>query len=146
MPQHGFASRASSTPQRVIKGVLPDYIRPLSDKFLEEDIDYLERKGALTIPNDRLRNELLKSYIQYVHTFMPLLDLDDFLCTILRNDASRKISLLLFQAVMFAGTAFIDMKYLNSAGYESRKAARKAFFQRARVSGRNESYHGVGQH
>jgi hypothetical protein len=34
---------------------------------------------------------------------------------------------------MFAGTAFVDMDYLRKAGYTNRKAARKAFFQKARV-------------
>ncbi|KKA20995.1 hypothetical protein T310_4975 [Rasamsonia emersonii CBS 393.64] len=34
---------------------------------------------------------------------------------------------------MFAGTAFVDIKHLRAAGYPNRKAARKAFFQRARL-------------
>lgn len=113
--------------------VLPDYIRGLPARLQKEDIDYLAMKGALTIPDATLRNELLKSYIHYVHTYMPLLDLEDFLQTIVQNDGINRMSLLLFQAVMFAGTAFIDLKHLHAAGYSSRKAARKAFFQRARL-------------
>lgn len=112
---------------------LPDYIRGLPARLQKEDIDYLAMKGALTIPDVTLRNELLKSYIHYVHTYMPLLDLEDFLQTIVQNDGINRMSLLLFQAVMFAGTAFIDLKHLHAAGYSSRKAARKAFFQRARL-------------
>ena len=46
---------------------------------------------------------------------------------------SGKISLLLFQTIMFAGTAFVDMKYLRSTGYSNRTFARKSFFQKARV-------------
>lgn len=129
----GLGQMRSPPPRPSPRNSLPDYIQPLPCKFLTEDIDYLERKGALTIPSDSLRNELLKSYIQYVHTYMPLLDLDDFLRVIMRNDASRRLSLLLFQAVMFAGTAFVDIKHLQAAGFGSRKAARKAFFQKARV-------------
>ncbi|RAL07465.1 putative C6 transcription factor (Ctf1B) [Aspergillus homomorphus CBS 101889] len=113
--------------------VLPDYIRGLPPRLQKEDIDYLYQKGALTVPDVGLRNELLKSYIHYVHTYMPLLDLEEFLQTIVQNDGIRRMSLLLFQAVMFAGTAFIDLKYLHAAGYPSRKAARKGFFQRARL-------------
>ncbi|KAJ5339102.1 hypothetical protein N7541_011070 [Penicillium brevicompactum] len=114
-------------------GSLPDYIRGLPARLLKEDIDYLAIKGALTIPDETLRNELLKSYIHYVHTYMPLLDLEEFLQTIVQNDGIHRISLLLFQAVMFAGVAFIDMKHLQAAGYQTRKAARKVFFQRARL-------------
>lgn len=123
-------SFAASRPPR---GFLPDYIRGLPPRLQAEDIDYLSRKGALTIPDVGLRNELLKSYIHYVHTYMPLLDLEDFLQTIARNDGIHRMSLLLFQAVMFAGTAFIDLKHLRAAGFQTRKAARKVFFQRARV-------------
>ncbi|KAF9894204.1 hypothetical protein FE257_007706 [Aspergillus nanangensis] len=113
--------------------VLPDYIRGLPPRLQKEDIEYLAMKGALTVPDVALRNELLKAYIHYVHTYMPLLDLEDFLQTIVQNDGIRRMSLLLFQAVMFAGTAFIDLKHLHASGYPTRKAARKAFFQRARL-------------
>lgn len=114
-------------------GFLPDYIRGLPARLQKDDIDYLTIKGALTIPDVSLRNELLKAYIHYVHTYMPLLDLEEFLQTIVQNDGIHRISLLLFQAVMFAGMAFIDMKHLQAAGYQTRKAARKIFFQRARL-------------
>ncbi|KAJ5558153.1 hypothetical protein N7535_008369 [Penicillium sp. DV-2018c] len=118
---------------RPASGYLPDYIRGLPTRLQKEDIDYLAAKGALTIPDATLRNELLKSYIHYVHTYMPLLDLEEFLQTIVHNDGIHRISLLLFQAVMFAGVAFIDMKHLQAAGYQTRKVARKVFFQRARL-------------
>lgn len=113
--------------------LLPDYIRGLPSRLQREDIEYLSMKGALTVPDVGLRNELLKAYIHYVHTYMPLLDLEEFLQTIVQNDGIHRMSLLLFQAVMFAGTAFIDLKHLHAAGYHSRKAARKVFFQRARL-------------
>jgi hypothetical protein len=130
----GVFGEPNSTPtSQTSEGCLPDFIRPLPARFMSVDIDYLHAKGALTIPDLELRNELLKSYIQYVHPYMPLLDLNDFLRNIARNDGIHRLSLLLFQAVMFAGTAFIDFKHLRAAGFESRKAARKIFFQRARV-------------
>ncbi|KAJ5902413.1 hypothetical protein N7495_002941 [Penicillium taxi] len=118
---------------RATSGFLPDYIRGLPARMQKEDVDYLAAKGALTIPDAQLRNELIKAYIHYVHTYMPLLDLEEFLQTIVQNDGIHRISLLLFQAVMFAGMAFVDMKYLLAAGYTTRKSARKIFFQRARL-------------
>lgn len=118
---------------RPATGYLPDYIRGLPARLQKEDVDYLAVKGALTIPDITLRNELIKAYIHYVHTYMPLLDLEEFLQTIVQNDGVHRISLLLFQAVMFAGMAFVDIKHLQAAGYQSRKSARKVFFQRARL-------------
>ncbi|KAI9750377.1 MAG: hypothetical protein M1835_001396 [Candelina submexicana] len=41
--------------------------------------------------------------------------------------------MLLFQAIMFTGAAFVDEVHLRSAGYSTRRAARKAFYQRTRL-------------
>lgn len=114
---------------------LPLFIKPLPAKIGPDEVAYLEKKGALTIPKGTLRSEMLRAYIEFVHPYMPLLDLHDFLLTIDRSDGSLgKVSLILFQAVMFAGSAFIDMHHLRAAGYTTRKEARKDFFQKTRVS------------
>jgi hypothetical protein len=119
----------------VIEGLddSPRFLKPLPSRIPPEDIEYLSSKGALTIPAPRLRNELLRAYVQWVYNFMPLLDLHEFLRSIAENDPDANISLLLFQAVMFAGTAFVDLEHLQAAGFATRRDARKAFFMRARV-------------
>lgn len=114
---------------------LPLFIKPLPAKIGPDEVAYLEKKGALTVPKGTLRSEMLRAYIEFVHPYMPLLDLHDFLMMIDRADGSLgKVSLILFQAVMFAGSAFIDMHHLRTAGYSTRKEARKDFFQKTRVS------------
>ena len=118
---------------RSVHSILPNFIRGLPPRFQKEDIDYLTIKGALTIPDPILRNELLKSFVNYVHPYLPILDLEEFLQVICANDGVHHLSLLLFQAVMFAGTAFVDLKYLQAAGFPNRKVARKTFFQRTRL-------------
>lgn len=116
-------------------GPLPPYMKPLPPRMTADDIQYLWRKGALSIPDTIFRNALLQAYIEFVHPYMPLIELHDFLRIVDKNDGENgKISLVLFQAVMFAGTAFVDMAFLEAAGYTTRKSARKAFYQKARVS------------
>jgi hypothetical protein len=56
---------------------LLSYIRPLVPSLSPENIEFLERKGALSIPDDKLRNQLLRSYVEYVHPYMPLLEMTD---------------------------------------------------------------------
>jgi hypothetical protein len=130
-----LASPMPMPPAPMLKHRLPEYLKPLPQRMTSVDIDYLFAKGALSLPEDPVRNALLQSYLEYVHPYMPLLEVYNLLQII--NDgtgATGRISLLLFQAIMFAGTAFVDMEYLRAAGYSNRKAARKAFFQKARVS------------
>lgn len=113
---------------------LPYFIKPLPARIGPDEIAYLEKKGALTVPSIGLRNELLRAYIEFVHPYMPLLDLYDFIMIVESGSGVLgRISLILFQAVMFAGSAFVDMQHLHNAGYLSRKEARKDFFQKTRV-------------
>ncbi|KAK3619244.1 hypothetical protein LTR56_024164 [Elasticomyces elasticus] len=112
---------------------LPLYIKPLPSRFGPDDVLYLEKKGALAIPTTPLRNELLRCYAEFVHPYMPLLNMNELVRTIDRNDGSDPISLLLFQAIMFAGIATVDMRYLKAAGYDTRRDARREFFQKTRL-------------
>lgn len=115
---------------------LPAFVRPLPSKIAAEDVGYLFAKGALTLPAIPLQNALLQAYVEYVHPYMPLMDLHNFLGIVNSRDGlNGQCSLFLYHAVMFAATAFVDMKHLREAGYSTRKAARKAFFQKTRVRG-----------
>lgn len=116
-------------------GTLPGFLKPLPYRIGPDEIAYLDKKGALTLPHDGLRNELIRAFIEFVHPYMPCLDLHSFLEVVDHPDGSAgTLSLILYQAVMFAGSAFIGMEHLENAGYMTRKEARKDFFQRTRVS------------
>jgi len=122
------------TPKPSPTANIPYFIKPLPPRIGPDEVAYLEKKGALTVPNVALRNELLKAYIDYVHPYMPLIDLYDFVMIVESGNGSLgRISLILFQAVMFAGSAFVDMHHLQQAGYLTRKEARKDFFQKTRL-------------
>lgn len=113
---------------------LPAFLRPLPTKIAAEDVKYLHIKGALSLPTLPLQNALLQAYVEFVHPYMPLMDLNHFLSTInTRDGRNGQTSLFLYQAVMFAASAFVDMKYLREGGYTTRKAARKSFFQKTRL-------------
>ncbi|OAA75780.1 cutinase transcription factor 1 beta [Akanthomyces lecanii RCEF 1005] len=123
-----FHAAPQATPQ------LPPFLRPLPSKITPEDVSYLQMKGALTLPAIPLQNALLQAYVEYIHPFMPLMDLHPFLSIVnSRNGFNGQMSLLLYHAVLFAATASVDMRLLREAGYTSRKAARKAFFQKTRL-------------
>ncbi|CAK3958923.1 Cutinase transcription factor 1 beta [Lecanosticta acicola] len=112
---------------------LPMYIKPLPSKLNPEDILYLEKKGALAIPSQQLRNELLRNFVEFVHPNMPLLDVHDLVTSIDRDDGAAPVSLLLLQAIMFSAIATVDIRHLKAAGYTTRRDARRDFFQKTRL-------------
>ncbi|KAL4930506.1 transcription factor domain-containing protein [Aspergillus undulatus] len=111
----------------------PHFLKPLPTRISAEDLEFLRFRGALAIPESGLRTELLRCYIKWVHSFLPVLNLQEFLRCVAENDPEGDISLLLFQAVMFVATAFVDLKHLQAAGYTTRKSARNAFYTRLRL-------------
>ncbi|KAM0492150.1 hypothetical protein ACHAP8_010147 [Fusarium lateritium] len=120
--------------KEIPKPQFPSFLRPLPNKIAPEDVDYLKIKGALSVPTLPLQNALLQAYVEYVHPYMPLMDLNSFLGVISSRDGQNgQTSLFLYQAVMFAASAFVDMRYLREGGYTTRKAARKSFFQKTRL-------------
>lgn len=112
---------------------LPLYIKPLPTRLTADDTIYLDRKGALAIPAPPLRDELIRCYAEFIHPFMPLLNMHELIQSIDQNNGVQPISLLLFQAIMFAGVASVNMRYLRAAGYDSRRHARREFFTKTRL-------------
>ena len=112
---------------------LPTYIKPLPARLGHDEVAFLEKKGALTLPPEPLRDALLRNFAEFVNPYMPLVNFHELVAIIDRNDGLQSISLLLFQAIMFSGVATVDMRYLTAAGYASRRDARREFFQKTRV-------------
>jgi hypothetical protein len=76
----------------------------------------------------------MTSYCNWIHPQLPLLDLHSTLSALVDgNGNAPKISLLLFQAVMFAGAAHADEKTFRLNGYLSKSDAQDVFFQRVKV-------------
>ncbi|KAJ5960225.1 Short-chain dehydrogenase/reductase SDR [Penicillium vulpinum] len=111
--------------QRTFKTRLPN--------ISEESKEYLQLKGALRIVPIDLRNQLLGAYIKYVHPLLPVIDLQWFLLNVMVEDESRFPSPLLHQAVMLAGSAFIEQETAVKAGFSSRKALRRTLYGRAKL-------------
>lgn len=112
---------------------LPPFIKPLPCWTGFDQVMYLLKQEALSIPHLPLRNALLQCFAEFVHPYMPLIDLHDLFEAVDRNDGSKPISLLTFQASMFSGLATVEMELLKAAGYTTRRDARRDFFQRTRV-------------
>ena len=114
---------------------LPTFVKALPSDLDEENVCFLRRKGALEIPDLPLRSALVRGYIENLHPWMPFLDLDLVFGSLQASPGSDtpRISVLLLQALMFAGSASCDLAELKRVGFSSRREARKAYFERVRV-------------
>lgn len=113
---------------------LPAYVKAIHAGFDSENVGFLASRGALAIPEAGVRDELIGAFVLYVHPYMPVLDLQDFFHSIRQTENSNPFSLILLQAILFAGCAFVDMPLLEIMGFRTRRDARKAFYIKVKVS------------
>ncbi|KAJ4389213.1 hypothetical protein N0V93_006676 [Gnomoniopsis smithogilvyi] len=115
--------------------VVPPLIKsPVQGKITREGLRYLESMGALELPSRVFEKQLLLAYIEHVHPDFPMLELRDFLRRISdRNGGNGQVSLLLYQSVMFAASAFVKLEHMTAAGFASRRALRRAILSAAKL-------------
>lgn len=120
----------------------PSYLTCDLSRISNEDISYLQGKGCFHLPKKDILDDLFTCYFDYVHPHMPFIDETEFWEVYLRRDVESRpahrcnesrISLLLFQAILFAATTCAPLSVLRRAGYSSRKIARRDAFFRVRA-------------
>lgn len=115
--------------------VVPATPRPLPPHRGWDDITYLLKKGALSVPPRDLQVVLLRSYIESVQTQFSVLDIAELESWIRYGDIQESNpSMMVFQAVMFAGSVFADARSLEKIGFNDREHLQKVLFNRVRVS------------
>lgn len=112
---------------------LPDFIQPPSREFDDDELEFLTKRGALSLPEQSLQDQLLLAFLLYVYPSLPILDIQDFIDAVEQRRPGCRVSLILFQAIMFSGTAFVPIEALRKAGFESRIAARGYFLRKLKV-------------
>lgn len=114
---------------------MPPLIKPpVQGKITREGLRYLDSMGALELPSRVFEKQLLLAYIEHVHPDFPMLELRDFLRRVSdRNGGNGQVSLLLYQSVMFAASAFVKLEHMHAAGFTSRRALRRAILSAAKL-------------
>lgn len=137
-------SHAARTPSS-----LPCFIKPLPEDLDDADIRYLHDKNAFELPSQPFIRDCLVGHLEFAHPLLPLLDKSQILSIIngpLGGDGiddretgqyAQPLSFLLFHAVLCSGVAFVETERIVAEGFESKQAARRAFFNRAKVSYRD---------
>ncbi|OLN92820.1 Cutinase transcription factor 1 beta 1 [Colletotrichum chlorophyti] len=103
-----------------------------------QDVNFLELQGCLRIPTRSILDEFVQQYFLHVHPLMPMLNEGDFWDVYCLNPAashgsSERVSLLVFQSMLFASCNFVSRHTIKMLGFETIRAARAAFYRRAKL-------------
>ncbi|KAE8411489.1 fungal-specific transcription factor domain-containing protein [Aspergillus pseudocaelatus] len=124
----------SSSPEECSASYLPGFVKPICTTIGDEKYEHLLLQGALTLPSFPLQQALLQTFFECVLPSMPIINWQTFINIVSNKEGGQgQISLLLFQAIMFSATAFVNLDHLQKAGYSSREEAHEAFFQKAHL-------------
>ncbi|KAK1996476.1 fungal-specific transcription factor domain-containing protein [Colletotrichum falcatum] len=102
-----------------------------------QDVNYLELQGCLRVPTRTMLDEFVQQYFLHVHPFFPMLNEGDFWDVYCANPNAHvpadKLSLLVFQAMLFSSCNFVSRQTLKTLGFPTIRAARATFYRRAKL-------------
>lgn len=95
-----------------LRASLPAFLRPFSRNPHHNEVQFLEQRGAFSIPEPKILSELIDVYFDLVNPFLPLFDYSEILALVRQPgeddptfNATRNISLLVLQAIIFGASA-----------------------------------------
>ncbi|PYH35083.1 fungal specific transcription factor domain-containing protein [Aspergillus neoniger CBS 115656] len=98
-----------------------------------KDREELQSSGTLLLPSEDLRGLLLQSYLRWVHPLVPVLEIPNIFQRLLESDDRQFPQPLLYQAVLYAGSSYVDSLELQAAGHPSRDTIGRVIRERARM-------------
>ncbi|CAK7237965.1 hypothetical protein SBRCBS47491_010224 [Sporothrix bragantina] len=111
-------------------------------RLLPQDVNYLEQQGCMRIPTRPILDEFVQQYFLHVHPMMPLFHEGDFWdqysqqnmpCETGSAPSSTRMSVLAFQALLFASCNFVSEASVRALGFPTIRAARAALYRRAKL-------------
>ncbi|KAJ5355539.1 Transcription factor [Penicillium cataractarum] len=114
---------------------LGDYPFLMSDRLssLEpEDLTFLSSKGSLSIPSRAYTKEFVTQYFLRIHPILPVLDEIQFWHAF-EGNSTEKVSLFVFQALLFASCPFVSLEILQRCGFTDKRDARKKLYNRSKL-------------
>ncbi|KAL4935929.1 hypothetical protein BDV06DRAFT_233841 [Aspergillus oleicola] len=98
-----------------------------------EDIAFLASKGCLSVPEESVLDEFVRQYFLQVHPSSPVIDEAEFWRVYRNPGTGKKISLFVFQAILFAGLPYISIETIRKCGWADKRNARNALYKRVKA-------------
>jgi hypothetical protein len=113
----------------------PHFMSPISSRVDDEDRLFLKSKGAFDVLDGHLTNAILDCSEKFVMPQLPILSIPDWRDKIMGWSVNEgQVSLLLYQAVMLAGSQHLDEEDVMNTDYSSRHDLQQQLYKRVRVS------------
>ncbi|KAB5549975.1 cutinase transcription factor 1 beta [Coniochaeta sp. 2T2.1] len=105
--------------------------------ILPQDVNYLESQGCFRVPTRAVLDEFVQQYFLHVHPLLPLFNEGDFWDVYCQQGPpgapQQRMSLLVFQALIFATCNFVSRQSIKALGYPSIRTCRAALYRRAKL-------------
>lgn len=105
-----------------------------------QDVNFLESQACLRVPTRSLLDEFLQQYFLHVHPLLPLINEAEFWAMYSPDSVdsdnpgqAERLSLLVFQAVLFASCNFVSKQTIKALGFPNIRAARASLYRRAKL-------------
>ncbi|GKT53821.1 fungal specific transcription factor [Colletotrichum tofieldiae] len=137
-----WSSRRAYPGSRPAPTVIYSHLRFLTIGSLHmissEDVNYLELQGCLHLPARPMLDDFVEQYYLHVHPLVPLIDeggfWDMYSQTEKESVSDVKMSLLLFQSMLFSSCTFVPFDTIEKLGFSTFRTARAAFYRRVKVN------------
>ncbi|KAH8682212.1 hypothetical protein BX600DRAFT_492282 [Xylariales sp. PMI_506] len=101
-----------------------------------QDVNYLESQGCLRVPTREILDEFVKQYFLHVHTMLPMINEGDFWDMYGHyghGGNGEKMSLLVFQSMLFVSSNFVSKESIKALGFPSIRVARFSLYRRCKL-------------
>ncbi|KAK6859768.1 fungal specific transcription factor domain-containing protein [Apiospora arundinis] len=104
--------------------------------LLPQDVNYLESQGCLRVPTPEILDEFVRQYFLHVHPLMPVINEGDFWEMYGQfgfGGSGERMSLLVFQSMLFVACNFVSKEKVKSLGFPSTRVARATLYRRCKL-------------
>lgn len=101
-----------------------------------QDVNFLELQGCLRVPIRPLLDLFVQQYFLHVHPILPLINEGEFWRLYFPDTdtpPSKPVSLMVFQAILFASCNFLSQSTVHALGYSSTRAMRASYYRRTKL-------------